>query len=42
LINHRITKGQIIFTPDANREEALKLVTGLSNVAKKNVKAMMK
>jgi hypothetical protein len=42
LISRRITKGTIIFTPDASREEALKLVTGLSNIAKKNVKAISK
>lgn len=42
LINHRITNGVLIFTPDASHEEAEQLVNGLENVARKNVKAMLK
>lgn len=34
LINHRISNGVLTFTPDATREEADKIVLGLSNVAK--------
>ncbi|HEV2693977.1 MAG TPA: hypothetical protein VG347_13870 [Verrucomicrobiae bacterium] len=34
LITHRIANGEITFTPDASREEALKLVEGLNHTAK--------
>lgn len=34
-IDHRITDGVLTFTPDATREEAERIVTGLNNVAKK-------
>ena len=42
LITHRIGNGVLAFTPDCSREEADKLVLGLNNVAKKNLKALMK
>ena len=42
LITHRIVNGELIFTPDASREETLQLVAGLSNIAKKNIKATFK
>jgi preprotein translocase subunit SecD len=34
-INHRITDGVLVFTPDATREEADEITRGLNNVAKK-------
>lgn len=34
-MNRPIMDGILVFTPDASREEALKIVTGLNNVAKK-------
>ena len=34
-IEHRISDGLIVFTPDATREEADQLALGLNNVAKK-------
>jgi preprotein translocase subunit SecD len=42
LISHRIANGVFAFTPDASREETLKLVTGLNNMAKKIAKGKMK
>jgi hypothetical protein len=35
LINRRITNGEFTFTPDATREEAERIVRGLSNAIKK-------
>ena len=35
LINHRITNGYLVFTPEATREEAERYVRGLNNIAKK-------
>jgi preprotein translocase subunit SecD len=35
MINHRITDGILVFTPDATREEAEEIALGLNNVAKK-------
>ena len=32
LITHRITNGGLVFTPDASREEAERIVRGLTNV----------
>ena len=34
-ISNRISDGVLTFTPDANREEALNIVLGLNNVARK-------
>ena len=34
-INHRITDGVLVFTPDATREEAEQIVLGLNNVVRK-------
>lgn len=34
LITHRISDGVFVFTPDASREEAERIVRGLNNVAK--------
>jgi len=34
-ISHRITDGILIFTPDATREEAERIVLGLNNVVRK-------
>jgi preprotein translocase subunit SecD len=34
-INHRITDGVLVFTPDASREEAEQIVLGLNNVVRK-------
>lgn len=42
LISHRMTDGIVSFTPDASRAETDKLVLGLNNVAKKNLKALLK
>ena len=42
LITHRIVNGELTFTPDASRDETLQLVTGLANIAKKNLKATFK
>jgi hypothetical protein len=42
LITHRIGDGVLAFTPDASREEADRLVLGLNNVAKKNIKGASK
>jgi preprotein translocase subunit SecD len=39
LITQRITNGELIFTPDATREETKDLVDGLANTATKNRKA---
>jgi hypothetical protein len=36
LITGRISDGTLIFTPDASREEADQIVSGLNNAAKKN------
>lgn len=38
LITHRIASGVLSFTPDASRSEALQLVNGLNNMAKKMAK----
>jgi preprotein translocase subunit SecD len=35
MINHRITDGILVFTPDATREEAEEIALGLNNVSKK-------
>ena len=35
VINKRITNGEFIFTPDATREEAERIIAGLGNVIKK-------
>ena len=35
VINHRIADGVFVFTPDATREEAEEIASGLNNVAKK-------
>ncbi|MBI3418454.1 MAG: hypothetical protein HY043_24450 [Verrucomicrobia bacterium] len=35
LIRNRLGKGEIIFTPDVSREEAVRLIRGLNNVAAK-------
>jgi preprotein translocase subunit SecD len=35
VINHRITDGVLVFTPDATREEAEEIALGLNNVSKK-------
>ena len=32
LITHRISNGEVVFTPDANREETERIVRGLTNV----------
>lgn len=42
LITHRIANGTLAFTPDASRQEADELVLGLNNVAKQNLKALLK
>jgi preprotein translocase subunit SecD len=42
LIVHRIANGILSFTPDMTREEADRLVLGLNNVAKKNIKGQSK
>ncbi len=42
LITRRIDNGVLAFTPDATREEADRLVLGLNNVAKKNLKDSLK
>jgi preprotein translocase subunit SecD len=42
LISHRIDDGLFSFTPDASRAETDRLVLGLNNVAKKNLKALLK
>jgi hypothetical protein len=34
VINRRISNGQLVFTPDATREEADRIVRGLTNVVK--------
>jgi preprotein translocase subunit SecD len=34
-INRRISNGELIFTPDATREEAERIVSGINNVSKK-------
>lgn len=39
IISHRIANGILAFTPDASREEAQQIVTGLNNQAKANAKA---
>jgi hypothetical protein len=36
LITHRIDNGRLSFTPDMTREQAVRFVFGLNNVAKKN------
>ena len=38
-INRRISNGVLVFTPDATREEAEQIVSGLNNLAKKLKKA---
>ncbi len=38
-INKRISDGVLVFTPDASREEAQQIVSGLNNLAKKLKKA---
>lgn len=35
IINHRISDGVLVFTPDATREEAQEIADGLNNVGKK-------
>jgi len=35
MINHRISDGVLVFTPDATREEAEEIALGLNNVSKK-------
>jgi hypothetical protein len=35
VITHRISNGQLVFTPDATREESERIVRGLSNVVAK-------
>jgi preprotein translocase subunit SecD len=35
VINHRISNGVLVFTPDATREEAEEIALGLNNVSKK-------
>ena len=35
VINHRISDGVLVFTPDATREEAQEIADGLNNVGKK-------
>lgn len=35
LINRRIANGEVVFTPDASREESERIVRGLSNVVAK-------
>lgn len=42
VITRRIADGKLSFTPDMSREEADRLVLGLNNVAKKNVKGQLK
>jgi preprotein translocase subunit SecD len=42
LISHRIANGVLAFTPDASREEAQKIVTGLNHMAAKIAKGQMK
>ena len=42
LITHRIADGILSFTPDMSREEADRLVLGLSNVTKKTRKGQIK
>jgi preprotein translocase subunit SecD len=42
LITNRIHTGELIFTPDASREEATELVKGLQNVAHENSKGIVK
>jgi hypothetical protein len=42
LITHRIGNGMLSFTADCSRDEADRLVLGLNNVAKKNLKALLK
>ncbi len=34
-INRRISNGELVFTPDATREEAERIVKGVNNVSKK-------
>jgi preprotein translocase subunit SecD len=36
VVSRRITDGVLVFTPDASREEAERIVRGLNNVAAKN------
>jgi preprotein translocase subunit SecD len=38
MIKHRIADGALVFTPDATREEAERIVQGINNVAKKVAK----
>ena len=42
LITHRITDGVFSFTPDMAKDDAYRLVLGLNNVSKANLKGMMK
>ncbi len=35
MVNHRISDGVLVFTPDATREESEEIALGLNNVAKK-------
>jgi preprotein translocase subunit SecD len=42
LITRRIPNGLLSFTPDASKEEAQQIVTGLNNMAKKVAKGKMK
>jgi hypothetical protein len=42
VISRRIPDGILSFTPDASRAETDELVLGLNNVAKKNLKALLK
>jgi hypothetical protein len=38
LIKRRIGNGELVFTPDATREECDRIVTGINNVAKRIAK----
>jgi preprotein translocase subunit SecD len=42
IISHRIANGIYSFTPDASREEAQAIVTGLNNMAEKVAKEQLK
>ena len=42
LITHRISNGQIAFTPDMSRSEADRFVLGLNNVVAKNQNSLIK
>jgi hypothetical protein len=40
MTNKRISDGVLVFTPDASREEADRIVLGLNNVAKEAQKGV--